>query len=132
MHPNQAIISSGFASLANDSDSIPVTINIPAGVAVPLFPSTLTYSTTLAIGSIGAPMNYDINYSASTLRFKTNELQFVENASAANPYQGLVKAYRSSPTEISVYVVIGRGGSAVNTNARTVTVRVSTYLPPFS
>lgn len=131
MRPDKYIQSSDFASLANDSESTTITINIPSGVAVPTFPSTLQYSATAEVGSIGAPMNYDINYSTTTRRYKTTELQFVEN-STGTVYQGLVKVLRTSSTEVSVYVVMGKGGGAVNTNARTVTVKIRTYIPPFA
>jgi hypothetical protein len=70
----------------------------------------------------------------TTQRWKTASLAFVENdTSPTTAYQGNVFVYRSSATQVTVLVIVFNGNAgAVTKTARTVTVRVRTYLPPFA
>lgn len=121
---------SDYASLKNDSDTTTLTVSIPGtniGAGV-----TQIYDNTLTIGSRGAPMEYDLECSITSKRFKTMEMVVVENASAANQYSVVCRVIRSSATQIKLKVIIfNYSGSTLTKNARTVTLRVRTFIPPF-
>lgn len=131
MKPEKYILNSDFATLANDSETTVITVNIPNTNIGAGSSEVLTGTGTL--GTSGSPIEYDINYSLSSRQWKTPELLFVENAGAANQYQGYIDAYKSDATTITVSVVIFNGTlSPITKNARTVTVRVRTFIPPFN
>ena len=124
-------MSSDYATLANDSDTTTITVSIPAtSIAVG---ATQLYTGTAALGEIGSPIEYDINYSMNSKVFKANVLQFIENDSTINQYQGNIFVYKSAANTVTVRVVIFNSGDATITKtARTVTVRVRTFIPPFA
>ena len=126
------ILNSDFATLANDSDTTEITVSIPAtsiGSG-----STQTYSSTATLGTIGAPIEMDINYSMTSQRYVGDFLFVVENDTVAgDTYYISTQVYRSSSTAIKVLAVAYKpGAGSVTKTARTITVKVRSFLPPFS
>jgi len=124
-------MSSDYATIANDSETVTITVAIPATSITAGTPQVFTGSG--IVGSTGSPIEYDINYPLSTRRWKSNAFFFVENASSASQYQGDINVYKSDATTVTVQVVVFYGGpsASVTKTARTVTVRVRTFVPPF-
>lgn len=124
--PGKFILSSDYATLANDSDTEIITINIPAvslGAG-----ATTTYSGTVVVGTAGAPIETDINYSLTSHRWVGNFLFVVESTYFVN-----ILVYRDSPvTAKAIAVVFNYTGGSTTLNARTITVRVRSFVPPFS
>jgi hypothetical protein len=129
--PAKFIMNSDYATLANDSDTTTISVSIPATSITSGTPQT--YTGTATVGTIGSPIEFDINYSMSARRWKTPALFFVENTGAANQYQGNVNVYKSAASTVTVQVVVFYGGAgSITKTARTVTVRVKTFIPPFN
>lgn len=130
--PKKFIVSSDFATLKNDSATTTVTVNIPA-TSIAGGGTIETYSNTVTIGEVGSPIEYDINYSATTRRWKTTRFEFVENEGTGTQYQGAIFIYKNGPSSVvvSVNVFNGNAGAVIKT-ARTVTVRIRTFLSPFN
>jgi hypothetical protein len=129
MKPKKYILSSDYATIGNDSDTVTITVAIPAtSISAGV---TQTYNNTATVGTVGAPIEYDINYPLSSRRWKTPQLFFVENTSTINQYQGYINVFRSSTNVVKVFVTVFYGGpsASVVKTARTVTVRVRTFLP---
>ena len=129
--PARYITSSDYATIANDSNTITISVTIPAtSIAAG---ASQVYTGTGTVGTIGSPIEYDINYPLSTRRWKSNSFLFVENTGTASQYQGDINVYKSDATTVTVQVVVFYGGpsASVTKTARTVTVRVRTFLPPF-
>lgn len=130
--PAKYILSTYFATLANDSSTTTIIVSIPADAIGA--GETQTYTGTATVGTAGSPIEYDINYSLSATRWKTPELLFVENAGGATQYQGYINVYKSAASTVTVQVVVFYGGpsASITKTARTVTVRVRTFIPPFA
>lgn len=130
--PLKFIINSDYATLKNDSDTETVILPVPAGDSISSA-GYKTYTADVTVGSAGAPMEWQINYSAGTQRFVAPELQVVENTGSGNQYQGYVYIYRTSATTARLAVSYFNGtGGLVTTNARTITATIRTFIPPFS
>lgn len=130
--PKKYILNSEFATLKNDSDTKTITVSIPA-TSIPGGGTIQTYTGTATLGDVGSPIEYDINYSSTTRRWKTARFDFVENEGLGTQYQGAVFIYKSGASTVTVRVVVFNGNAgAVTKNARTVTVRVRTFLSPFN
>lgn len=129
--PAKFILNSDYATLANDSDTTTITVTIPAtsissGVSQ-------VFTNTVIVGTIGSPIEFDVNYSMSDRIWKTPELLFVENSTLSSAYQGYINVYKSDANTVTVQVMVFYGGSgSITKNARTVTVKVRTFIPPFS
>jgi hypothetical protein len=128
------IMSSDYATLANDSNTATITVPIPATSITSGTPQE--YTSVADIGTIGSPIEYDISSSMTNTIWKGTAgyyCLFVENTGAANQYQYIVFVLKSSATQVTVRVIVfyGGGGSITKT-ARTVTVRVRTFIPPFA
>lgn len=129
--PAKFILSSDYATLANDSDTLQCVVSIPA-TSIGGSGTVQNYTNTVDIGTIGSPIEYDIQNSMSTQRWKSQQPLFIENTSTANQYQYYVKVYKSSATTVTVLVSIFRGGpGAITKTARTITVNVRSFIPPF-
>lgn len=129
--PAKFISNSDYATIANDSQTITIIVSIPA-TSIGLG-ATQTFSGSGEVGNIGSPIEYDINYPLSTRRWKTPELFFVEGT-GTSAYQGYINVYKSGPTTVTVQVAVFYGGplASITKTARTVTVRVKSFIPPFS
>lgn len=129
--PAKYILNTDYATLANDSDTTTITVSIPAtSIAAG---ATQVYTGTGTVGTTGSPIEFDVNYSMTTTRWKTPELMFVEG-SGASTYQGYINVYKSAAATVTVQVVVFYGGpsASITKTARTVTVRVRTFIPPFA
>lgn len=129
--PDKFISNSDYATIANDSDTITFTVNIPAtSIAIG---ATQTYTGSATVGTIGSPIEYDINYPLSARRWKTPELFFVEG-SGTSTYQGYINVYKSGATTVTAQVTVFYGGplASITKTSRTVTVRVKSFIPPFA
>lgn len=130
--PLKYILNSDYATLKNDSDTETVILAVPSGDSISAG-AYRTYTSDIVVGSPGAPMEWQINYSAGTQKFIAPEIQVVENTGSGNQYQGYVFIYRASPTTARLVVSYYNGtGSTVTTNARSVTATIRTFIPPFS
>jgi hypothetical protein len=128
--PEKYIFNTDYATLANNSATITCTVSIPADAIGA--GATQTYTNTATVGIAGSPIEYDINYSLTAHRWKGNSLSIVENDSLPTQYQGIINVYRNSATTITVQVVLFNGSaSSITKTARTVTVRVRSFIPPF-
>lgn len=129
--PEKFILNTDYTTLANDSGTVVCTVLIP-GDAIGATSSQM-YTGTATAGVAGSPIEYDINYSLTTHRWKTTSLTFVENDGSPTQYQGDINVYRNSPTSVTVQVVLYNGSaSPITKTARTVTVRVRSFIPPFN
>jgi len=130
--PLKYIVNTDYATLKNDSDTTTVTISVPAGDSIPAG-GYKSYTSSVTVGTAGAPMEFQIYYSSGTQRWLTPALLVVENAgSPTTQYQGYVSIYRSTATIATIRVdYFNPNGSPVSTTARTITGYVRTYLPPF-
>lgn len=129
--PIKFISNSDYATLANDSSTETITVNIPAtsiGIG-----ATQAYTGSITLGTAGSPIEYDINYPSSTRLWKTPELLFVEGT-FPNQYQGYITLYKSGATTVTMQVTVFYGGPNASTTktARAVTARVRTFIPPFN
>ena len=132
MKPLKFIINTDFATLKNDSNTISGIITVPAGVNIPSG-VYLTYTSDIVVGTIGAPMECQLNYSAGTQRWVTDNIQVTENTFTANQYDGTIFIYRLNQTTARVQITYFNGtGGAVNTKSRTVSVTIRTFIPPFN
>lgn len=125
-------VSSDYATLRNDSTTQTLTISVPNTDSISAG-GYKNYTVDITIGTIGAPMEWQISYSSGTQKWLGNNLQVVENAGAGNQYQGNVYIYRTSATNVRMTLSYYNGtGSPITTKARTVTATLRTYIPPFS
>ena len=130
--PKKFILNTDFTTLKNDSETKTITVNIP-GDLIPGGGTVQIYSGNATLGLSGSPIEYDTNYSSSTRRWKTSRIEFVENEGSGTQYQGAIFIYKSGISTVTVRVAIVNGNAgAVTKTARTVTVRVKTFLSPFN
>ncbi len=129
--PEKFILNSDYATLANNSETISCVVTIPAtSIASGV---TQTFDNTVSVGSAGSPMECDINYSLTSDRWSGQQMLFVENTGTPSQYQGNVVVYRNSPTTVRVRVAVSYfGPGSITKTARTVTVRIRSFVPPFS
>lgn len=129
--PLKFILNSDYASLKNDSITNTITLNVPATTITA--GNSKTYSSEYTVGVSGAPMDFDINYSMTTQRFIGSMMTAVE-INGNSTYQISIMIFRSSATNIKVKANLFYGGpnASVTTNARTITVRTRTFIPPFA
>jgi hypothetical protein len=128
--PLKFIYNSDYATLKNDSDTETLTVNIPGGVAIPL--NGVIYTADKTIGTAGAPLDVQINYSASSRVFNTVLLNTYElNSSNNTNFTVSVLVYKLNGSTVRLRVEVRRGFGGTNTTvARTVTATVRTYIPP--
>ncbi len=129
--PLKYILNSDFAVMKNDSNTVTVNVTVPSGDVISPA-SYRSYSADISVGAAGAPMEWQINYPIGTQKWLAPSLQVIENAFAANQYQGYVYIYRPTSTTARLQVdYFNPNAFNVNTNARTITATVRTFLPPF-
>ena len=129
--PGKYILNSDYATLANDSATVECAVSIPATSITS--GSTQFYDNTVTVGTAGSPMECDINCSLSSERWTGTQMLFIENNATASMYQGNVIVYRNSATTVKVRVAVSYFlGGSITKNARTITVRIRTFVPPFS
>lgn len=129
--PLSSIVNTDYATLKNDSGTVPVSLNVPAGDVIAAG-GTRSYSADVAVGVSGAPMDYQVTYSIGTQNWLTGALQVVEkDTSPTGQYQGFVYVIRVSPTLAQLRVDYYNGNaSSTTTNARSVGATIRTFLPP--
>jgi len=129
--PLKFILNSNYATLKNDSVTTTVTVTIPGGDSI-AGSSYRSYTADVSVGSIGAPMEVQINYSIGSQRFAVGSMQIIENAGTGTQYQGTVSVQRPSASVARLRVDYFNGNvGAITTVARTATAYIRTYLPPF-
>ena len=129
--PLKFILNSNYATLKNDSNTTTVVVTVPSGDSV-AGGAYRSYTADVTVGSKGAPMETQINYSIGTQRFTTGAIQVVENAGTGTQYQGTVSIQRPTATTARLRVDYFNGNvGAITTVARTATAYIRTYLPPF-
>lgn len=130
--PKKFILNSDFATIKNDSVTSTITINIPAD-NIPGNGTIQIYSGSATLGKSGSPIEYDVNYSSTSRRWKTARVEFVENEGLPNQYQGAIFIYKSGASTVTARVAVFNGSpNTITKYARTVTVRVRTFLSPFN
>lgn len=140
--PSQFILNTDYATLKND-DEATLTFTIPGSIVIPASGSySNTTSHTIDIGTTGAPMRALINSSYNpNLWFYGSVLQVnaagTDSIVGAVNYQYWIAVTRSSQTTADVLVIIanqtGTGGTlTTEPTARTITVRLSSFIPPFA
>ena len=140
--PSNFIQNSDYATLKNDGNNT-VSFTIPGSIAIPSS-GTYSYSATydVIVGSNGAVTKTFINSSVdSTKWFFTPQLQIVatgvDSVAGVVDYDYFVYITRVNATTSRMNVLIpndgGTGGTlTTETTARTITVKVSSFLPPFT
>jgi hypothetical protein len=130
--PLNFTLNTDYATLKNDSNTQTITLSLPATTLTTTTP--VYFSAAYTAGVSGAPMDFDINYSMTSQRFIANFLQIEENFTTTNWYDVVIKLFRSGATTVKVKVSMFYGGpsASITSNARTVTVRIRTFTPPFS
>ena len=124
--PLNFILNTDYATLKNDSTTQTITLSLPATTLTAGRP--VLVSTTSTVGVSGAPMDFDINYSMTTARYITNFIQINETQ-----YSATIALFRSGANTVKVKASMFYGGpsASITCTARTVTVRVRTFIPPF-
>lgn len=122
-------MSSDYTSLKNDSVTQTFTLNIPA---VTLTTKPYILSSIFTAGVSGAPMDCTINYSMTSLKIPGFQTIAVENALSASQYTTVINIFRDSATTIKLKVNIYPVSLPCTINARTVTLSVRTFIPPFA
>jgi len=139
--PSRFILNTDYATLKNDDEAI-LTFTIPGSIVIPASGSySNVTSHTIDIGTTGAPMRALINSSYNAnLWFYGSVLQINALGSysviGAFTYQYWIAVTRSSQTTADVLVIIANQipGNTLTTEAtaRTITVRLSSFIPPFA
>lgn len=138
--PSNFILSTDYATYKNDAVG-QVSLVIPASIVIaPNTSYTATQSVTL--GTRGAPARTFINHSAEPTRWHiAPQIQVVasgiDSISGARDYFYYVYITRTSPTSVTLNIEIpnlafGAGNLTTESLARTVTVNVATFIPPFT
>lgn len=131
------IINTEYAALKNFPATVTATITIAAGGTILagnyVRNQTLISPTNISIPK-GAPLQVDISTSINPdISFQESVLQFTEDAGTALPYDGFVLVTLNAENEIAVNVSLyNPNGVNVSTNARTITVKIRSFEPPFS
>lgn len=128
--PLNFILNSDYATIKNDSTTQTFTLSVPATTLTTGDPYILSQSFTA--GVTGAPIDCDINYSMTTLRVLGLSAFAVENTSTASQYSVVINIFRDSETTIKLKVNIYPVFVPVTLTARTITIRVRTFIPPFA
>lgn len=137
--PSQFILNTDYATLKNDATGS-FSFVIPASIVIPAF-DYYTASYNLTIGTAGAPARTFINSSQSpTLWFLGANLQIqidgVDSISGPVVYGCFIYISRSASNVVTATVVIyntnGVGNLTTESTARTITIKVNTFLPPFA
>jgi len=140
--PSRFILNTDYATLKNDDEAI-LTFTIPGSIVIPASGSySNVTSHTVEIGTTGAPMRALINSSYNAnLWFYGSVLQInasgTDSIIGAVTYQYWIAVTRSSQTTADVLVIIanqtGTGGTlTTEPTVRTITVRLSSFIPPFA
>lgn len=139
--PNKFRINTDFASHKND-DVQYIQFTIPASIVIP-YSGTFSYSAThdLNIGVQGADSIVNIEHSFSPNKWFHGHVLWVElngtrSGVGATTYLCYIYITKKTPTTMTVNVFIpndsGIGGTLTTEGVvRTVTVAISTFLPPF-
>ena len=138
--PSNFILDTDFTTYKNDAIGS-IVFTIPGSISIPVNTSyKASYSTTL--GTAGAPSRAFINSSASPANWYVGQsLQVVADGidSLFGPYQYFYIIYitRTGPNTVTANVQIdnygfGSGTLTTETTARTITVKLATFIPPFA
>ena len=131
------IVNTEYAALANFPATITVTVNIGAGGTILagnyVNNQTLATPTQISIPK-GAPLQVDITTNInSSMAFQESVLQFIERTGTATQYEGYVVVTLNDENQVSVNVSLFNGNFVnVTTVARTITVKIRSFEPPFS
>lgn len=120
------ISSTDYTTLKNDSDSVSVSVSIPAGQAIGPGASA-TWSTDVTVGSTGAPMFSTIKWSGNNLPIPGEIIQFVPTN-----FTGYVFVSRPTATTARITALLLNSDIVSrNTAAATFTAYIRTFIPPF-
>lgn len=138
--PSNFILSTDYATYKNDATG-QLSLTIPASIVIA--PNTsYTTSQSVNIGTNGAPARTFINHSAQPTRwYIAPQIQVVasgiDSIIGARDYFYYIYVTRTSPTTVTVNVEIpnysfGAGNLTTESVARNVTVKIATFIPPFT
>jgi len=138
--PSNFILTTDYSTYKNDAIGS-IVFTIPGSISIAANTSYKA-SYNLAIGTQGAPSRAFINSSASPSQwFVGPMLQVVcdgiDSFFGATPYYYYITILRTAPNVVTVNVEIsnyafGAGTLTTETTPRTITVKLATFIPPFS
>ena len=138
--PSNFILNTDFATYKNDAIGS-IVFTVPGSIAIP-FNSRYTASYSTTLGQNGAPSRAFINSSAKPSQWYVGQsLQVVadgiDSLFGTVTYFYIIYITRTGPSTVTASVEIdnyapGSGTLTTESTPRTITVKLATFLPPFT